>query len=341
MNHWRRLLAPLGWLMGSAVWVRNKLFDTGLRKQVHLPRPVISIGNLAMGGTGKSPVCNDLLGRLLNDGYQVTLLSRGYGRKDPERSFVVKPDTPWFLAGDEPLMLARNHSQATVCVGPSRLDAACAAPDLPDVYLIDDGFQHRQVARDLDVVLIDLQQGTPRFFPVKNFREELSALKRAHMVVLTRWRGEATDEWDAAIHSIAPNLGVLRAKFQPGCIRNLSDGTPWNAVDIQGKPVVAYTGIAHPDQFFQSLQDMGANLLYSLALRDHQPLTDSQRNDLRNAIQTHGAAFLITTEKDVVKLDKNHGFDIVVAYLTLDVIWDDPDTLNQHIQRLAKHKETP
>lgn len=330
-------LYPLSWLFQALVGLKNKLYDHGLLGIDQLDKPVISVGNLAMGGSGKSPVVGALIELLDGRGYRVAVLSRGYGREDSKASRLVDPQGDWRLFGDEPMMLARAYPQARICVGPSRYAAArVVAHDPPDVYLVDDGFQHRQLARDLDVVLLDVNQGYPRFFPVSLFREGWQALKRADLVLLTRGDATSCTPFREKIGVVKRELPVLAPQFVSGDVKRLDSGQLVLPENIPGGRVAAYAGIARPQKFFDALKSQGFEVVISKSLSDHGELGQTARNELFDACQKAGLRYLITTEKDAVKLDKRQDSAILLCSLSLTVKWREEDQLLQILDRVMK-----
>jgi len=335
------LLRPPSWLFGGLVALKNLLYEAGFLTVKHLDKPVISVGNLSMGGTGKSPVTAELVQRLIGMGKRVAVLSRGYGRAQPKSSRRVDANGDWTLYGDEPAMIARRFPDALVCVGPSRYAAAQMARDwLPDIYVIDDGFQHRAIHRDLDMVLIDVTQGLPRLFPRAHFREDLKALRRAHVVVLTRWNGrDELADWTAAIKAVNPDLPILKLAFSGHELRRVADDQKLDPECYFSKKVAAYSGIAHPQRFFDSLARMGLEPALTYALGDHESLRPKRAAAFEQACQEAGVSLILTTEKDSVKLEKNNPSAILKAYLTLQVKWGDPNQITRILNRLLFIRE--
>ena len=315
------------------VWARNRTFDWGLRRISHLERPVFSVGNLAMGGTGKSPVVSSLTAMLTGMGIRVAVLSRGYRRRGRKTSLRVKADTDWRVGGDEPLMIARQNPAAAVFVGPSRAAAASAASGWdPGVFLLDDGFQHRQLHRDLDLVLLDVTQPPPSLM-ASFFREGWRALKRADAVVLTRCPPERdVSDWIARIHTAVPGLPIHRVWFEPRGLVGL-DGTRQPLAFLRGKRVAAYCGIAKPDQFFGSLSALGARLVATHPLADHRAAPAALLAEWASRCHAAGDLDLIvTTAKDAVKLDRASGFGIYIYALSIEAVWEKRDHIAQWLQ---------
>ena len=336
-----------GWITGPAslvfrgmVTFKNLLYDWRILPVSRLPKPVISIGNLSMGGTGKSPITMALVESLCQTGLQVAVLSRGYGRKSPKDALWVKADTLAEIGGDEPVMMARRYPSIWVAVGPSRLSAAKVLPGIPDVYLLDDGFQHRQLHRDLDIVLINVSQSLPQWFPKGFFRETLPSLQRADWVVLTHCcNPKEAQAWEERIARQKESLPVAKCRFQPKELKEVGSSRVESLDLLKDLPVAAYAGIANPLPFFQTLQDLGAQLQLRHVLKDHEGFTpEGFRTWLRKA-KMQGVRAVITTEKDAVKLDKHEVFDIVVFFLTTGVVWAEPTPMDAII-KLSRKKES-
>ncbi len=332
----RLLRFPLLKLYDLLVGIRNGLYDRALLKISRLDKPVISIGNLSMGGAGKSPVTSALTDLLCKAGLKVAVLSRGYGRMEPETSRIAKPWGDWRLFGDEPVMIARRNPAARVCVGPTRLAAAQTVADWdPDVFLIDDGFQHRKLHRDLDVVLLDVTQPMPRRVSTHLFREHLPSLRRAHVVLLTRWDGvQNLSPWENAVRRINSDVIIQPVLFRPQAVHFLTDAEPVSCEYLKGRRVAAWSGIANPDKFFLSLQSLGAELVHSLALKDHEPLSPELRQRFIQESRDQGAELIITTEKDAVKLEKSPNFDIIMAFLSIETDWAGARPLGGKLEKL-------
>lgn len=328
----RILLFPLNVLFSSLVALKNWLYAHHMLKGHRLEQPVISIGNLAMGGTGKTPITADLASILADQGYRVAILSRGYGRLNPKQALKVNADTSWTAGGDEPKLHAlradQNGQAIEVCVGPSRWKAAECAMSRPDIFLIDDGFQHRQLHRDLDIVLIDTSQPFPPCFPFFPFREGLASLNRANLVVLTRCDDPLrVQTFQSSLKRQFPNLPVLKSQFV------LIDPVwPFGPPSDPGrKDVLAYSGIERPQKFFDALKSIGFRLRATLSLRDHQPLTKTAMSELESMARDHDVYTVLTTEKDIVKLQNPVDSAIIFGFLPMTTRWEDPTQLKNHL----------
>jgi tetraacyldisaccharide 4'-kinase len=283
------LLAPLSLVYGSVVRARNARFDR--TPPLRLRWPVVSIGNLSVGGAGKTPLVISLARLLQQEGYGPDVLSRGYGRsrRTVER---VDPAGSVHRFGDEPLLIARSTG-VPVYVGASRYQAGVLAESESGgrggrgVHLLDDGFQHRELARDLDIVVMhrsDLQQ---RLLPAGRLREPLASLRRAGVVVLRQEDAE-----------LEPTLQV---HTRPDC-------RFWSVRRILALPspvqrAVAFCAIARPAEFFADLAAAGAGLAEQVRFRDHHPYTMADIDRLAELGQRVPCDAFVTTAKDEVKLD--------------------------------------
>ena len=283
---WQRMLAPLALPYALALGVKNAAYARGLLPQRTLGFPVVSVGNLSAGGAGKTPVVIALASLLLKGGISVDVLSRGYGRRS---SHAVEPVDPHGSArrfGDEPLLIARQTG-VPVFVGADRLLAgrlAERAAAQPVVHLLDDGFQHRRLARAVDVVVIHPGDSADRLLPTGWLREPFSALRRAHIMIVR--------EGDAETEEMLVRAGLRKPVWR---VRR-SIAPPRVAGEA-----VAFCGIAHPEEFFRSLRAADIALRAAVAFRDHHRFRESDLRMLRE--QAVGAAALLTTEKDWQRLD--------------------------------------
>jgi tetraacyldisaccharide 4'-kinase len=274
-------LNPLARLYGAVVGVRNGLYDRGTLQVRRLQGPVVSIGNLAVGGSGKTPFLI-LLGELLQQrGVAFDVVSRGYGRATKGVALVDLAGSPRDF-GDEPLLIARKL-RVPVIVGEDRYAAGQFAERRfgPRLHLLDDGFQHRRLARDFDIVLITSTDANDTLLPTGRLREPLSALTRADAVVLTN------------------NTSTDGLQLASQCVWRVSRGMV--APAIRDK-CVAFCGIARPDNFFAELGSAGVTLAGTKAFDDHHAYTRSDIGRLLALRRRNAANAFITTEKDAINL---------------------------------------
>jgi len=272
---------PLSSLYGLGVRTRNALYDLGITPAHRLRGPVVSIGNLSVGGAGKTPFVL-LLGELLKArGIKFDILSRGYGRKTKGVA-LVDPAGSAGDFGDEPLLLARRLG-ISVIVGEERYQAGVIAEKKfgPQLHLLDDGFQHRSLARDFDIVLITPEDIRDRLLPAGRLREPLTSLQRADAVVLA----------SAASKDGVPLEGKLVWRARRGIVTG-------NVVD---RPVV-FCGIARPRNFVLQLRTAGIEPVAEAFYRDHHAYSEQDIRDLLNLRQRSEANGFVTTEKDAINL---------------------------------------
>ena len=267
---------PLSAIFGAGVTVRNALYDRGILKARRLACPVISVGNISVGGSGKTPFVI-ALGQLLKErGIEFDVLSRGYGRRSTAVA-VVDPDGSPDQFGDEPLLIARKL-QVPVIVGASRYEAGLLAERqfARRLHLLDDGFQHRSLHRDFDIVMLPASDMEDTLLPGGRLRESRSALRRADALVVT---GQVA----------APKNVVWRVRRQ------------MFFAGIEGK-AIAFCGIARPEQFFSGLRELGVEIADKVSFPDHHRYTGKDIGQLLELKARTGAKSLITTEKDLINL---------------------------------------
>ncbi len=328
------LLNPLH----AGLWVASGGYRLGLgvdqwlkrRKQRKLSVCVVSIGNLVVGGTGKTPFTLWLAETLATAGIGVAILSRGYGRRDDRIVQAPRTTTAWedaaSLYGDEPLLLARRLPGIPVWVGQNRYAAgqmALEGDNRPSVLILDDGFQHVSLHRDIDIVLLDAERpfGNGRLLPMGPLREPVRNLARAHALVLTR-AGDKTvsSEGRATLMKSFPEKPVFACRHRmTGIAPSIGEPTIGSA-ELHNKVCVAFAGIAMPQSFFESLRavDPSLRVAETLSFPDHHAFTEADCAQLVERRRRCGADFLVTTEKDWVRLPRSLQSHVFAAALTLD-----------------------
>jgi tetraacyldisaccharide 4'-kinase len=269
---------PLSAIFGAGVALRNALYDRRVFQVKKLARPVVSIGNISVGGSGKTPFVIALGQLLAERGIIFDVLSRGYGRSSTEIA-VVDPNGSPMQFGDEPLLIARKL-QAPVIVGADRYQAGLIAEQKypSKLHLLDDGFQHRRLHRDFDIVLLPSDDQVGSLLPTGRLREPISALKRADAVVLT----DSQEQSPGA-------KSIWRAR---------------RAIEIPaaaGK-AIAFSGIARPRQFLEGLKSSGMEIAGTLTFRDHHRYEQRDVDRLLALKTQNKADSFITTEKDLINL---------------------------------------
>lgn len=283
---------PLSALFGLAVASRNRLYDSGIIAQNHLAHPVVSVGNLSVGGSGKTPFVMLVGGLLRENKIAFDILSRGYKRQD-HTIRLVDPKGKVTLYGDEPLLLAREL-EVPVIVGPDRFAAGRHAETLFKdarpahgewMHLLDDGFQHRRLARDFDIMLLSREDLHGRLLPTGRLREPLSSLHRADAIVLT----DDTSEQD--LPEFARKKHIWRVAREV----SLATPAPVN--------VIAFCGVARPERFRADLTSLGVSPAETRQFPDHHRHTQIDVESLLSLRQRTGAEAFITTAKDIINLE--------------------------------------
>jgi tetraacyldisaccharide 4'-kinase len=277
-------LNPLSGVYGAAVRLRNSLYDRRLLIAHSLQGPVVSIGNLSTGGAGKTPFVI-LLGELLKArAIKFDVLSRGYGR-NTRGVLLVDPGGSPRTFGDEPLLISRSLG-VPVVVGEDRFEAGKLAEQRfgPQFHLLDDGFQHRRLARDFNIVLVTPEDARDRLLPAGRLRESLQSLQRADAVVLAS--GASAESF--------PLSGKVVWRVRRGIV---TTGMP----SIPARPVV-FCGIARPQNFLLQLRTGGIDPVAEALFRDHHAYTEKDIRELQQIQQRSGADGFVTTEKDAVNL---------------------------------------
>jgi len=289
----RGLLTPLVPAYQLGLALREWRLHSGRELIRRLRYPVVSVGSLAAGGAGKTPLTIALVEALTARGFHVDVLSRGYGRTG-RQAMRVRPDGTADEFGDEPLLIAQS-TDAPVYVGAERYEAGELAEAFvqdeaplsrrPIVHLLDDGFQHRQLARDIDILLVNRLDWRDRLLPAGNLREALHAAGRADAIAIPAddpaFEQELRDwGWRGPVWRVRRAMTIPRV-----------DG-----------PVVAFCGIARPGQFFRGLEDGGLRISARRAFADHYRYKRSDLERVFNDARSAGAAALITTEKDRARM---------------------------------------
>ena len=313
-------------------------------RQRHLGHPVISVGNLSVGGTGKSPVVAAIANWLVAQGERPSILSRGYARADTPDGVVVVSDGTRELAaidraGDEPLMLARQVRGAVVCVSPDRHLAGTLAERRfgCTVHLLDDGFQHLELARDLDILVTtvgEIAQG--RVLPLGRLREPIDAASRAHVLVVSGATAGAASA-EAWALGISQSCAALRSLGAPIAIkREGANGTresPLVGRDDEGLgKVLAVTGIANPQRFADSLKGAAWPVADLLAFRDHHQFTMSDISKIAAKLRETGAAAVFTTDKDAVRFEALAPLPFPLFRVPLSVEFDPPEVVFESVR---------
>jgi tetraacyldisaccharide 4'-kinase len=301
-------LSPLGGLYNAATFFRNKAFDFGLLKTERVSIPVIAVGNLTAGGTGKTPLVEYIVAFLLGRGKKVAVLSRGYGRLS--RGPVVVSDGKSLLAdaaegGDEAVQVARKFPGAVVVVAERRAAGARKSGELgAEVLVLDDAFQHRALHRDCNILVIDASKDIRRELPLPagRRREPLSGIRRADLIV---WAGGGTA---LTLGDLAPLVEryfrgpMARALVEAQGLVHAGSGEATEVKEFAAKRVLAFSGIGNPGRFAETVAATGAELAGWVTFQDHHRYTGGDIQGLLETFRTSRADLMMTTEKDAVRM---------------------------------------
>jgi tetraacyldisaccharide 4'-kinase len=325
------VLSPLSLLYGAVTRTRLSLYQRGTFHTTKLERPVISIGNLTTGGTGKTPLVDYVTRLIASQGKKVCILTRGYGRKDSHLQVIVSDGydvlaTP-AEAGDEPYLLAtRLTGLAAVISSADRIAAGLEAiKDFgTDCFVLDDGFQHLRLARDLDIVSIDATNpwGGGSLLPYGRLRESPENLSRADCVVLTRCdQVSSVEPLRAEIVRLTGGRPVFESRMQPVRVTSLKNATETIAPPVRA---AAFCGVGNPRSFFENLRQAGYELALEKSFADHHEYSQEEIDSLCRSAREVGADVLITTAKDAVKL-RTMDFSIPCYVFEIEIVIDQAD----------------
>lgn len=332
------LRKPLTQVVKAFTNLRNAAYDYELLDGLKLGKPVISVGNLSMGGVGKTPFVAKLIELCKERGLRPAVISRNYKARSRGVHRVLvnyaHPDfNPASFYGDEPYMLASQFPDVPVFTGPLKYFTASVAARTEeiDILIIDDGFQHRALHRDFDIVLIDASRPLEenQIFPLGQAREEFSSLLRADLVVLTKTESSSEAQLENLKKEIPEGISHIdsRQKMQ------LESGLA---------PALAVAGIAHPEQFFSGLRGSGATVKGSLSFSDHHPYTENDIEKIQAEMRLTGAECILTTEKDAVKLRRLKPFSdidnqiVKTVHLEIEFL-SEPRGLHAFLDQCASH----
>lgn len=329
-------LAMASKIYGGAVKLRRTLYETAVLKSKKLPRPVISIGNITVGGTGKTPMTIYVANVIRDLGYNVAVVSRGYKGKaetfggivSDGKTLLMSPE----IAGDEPCMMAAKLKDVPIIVGKNRFKAGGLAIRKfgPDILVLDDGFQHLKLQRDLDLVLIDSRKpfGNGHLLPRGMMREPASVLFCANAIILTR--ADAVDNKKLMTFIQRPRPGerkrpVFRAFHKPIVYKiirrnnNIKKAVRQNLDCIKGRIVFAFSGLADNHDFRRTLTNLECNVAGYLEFSDHHPYSDFDLKEIMVAAKKHMAEHLVTTEKDYVRIAHKIEWPIDLYVISIEI----------------------
>lgn len=304
----RILLLPFSWIYGIGVWIRNALYDAGILRTHDVGVQVISVGNISVGGTGKTPIVEMIAGYLVQQNRKVAVVSRGYRRAT--KGTVVVSDGNSILtdvssAGDEPFQIARRFPSVIVVVDEDRVRGARAASRRfgANVIVLDDGFQHRRIRRSLDLVLVDESEAehARRLLPAGRYREPMNSLRRADCVLVAG--RDRKDSSGSSVDITRFTKGrMFGVEFLPSAVVRMKDGLRQPVRELKGKTCFAFCGIARPEKFRATLEAVQLVVKELVSFRDHHWYNSRDIVDLSSIIVRLKPEIVVTTEKDSARL---------------------------------------
>lgn len=339
----RGFLLTLSWLFTGAVQTRLRLFRNGIIRPHTLGCQVISIGNLTVGGTGKTPVVEVFARHLQKSGRKVAILSRGYKKKeDPfpvrllnmlllrsesEPPRVVSDGKRLLLdsaqSGDEPYMLASNLTDVVVIVDKDRVKAGRYAVRKfgCDTLILDDGFQYLRLKHRLDIALVDRTNpfGNRQLLPRGLLREPVRNIRRAGFIFITKSPAEGAPELKEQLRRLNPTAEIVECRHAAKRLQNVYTGEKLPLDFLKGKTVGAVSGIASPKGFEESLVTLGATLRYHKRYADHHRYSQQEILDVINRAAEKGCELIVTTEKDAVRFPMLERRDLPVYFLRVEI----------------------
>ncbi len=306
------------------VTIRNYLYDIKIFKSKKLPCKIISVGNITVGGTGKTPVVIAIAKFLQQQNKTVAILSRGYGRKTTGTQLVSDGKTNpanWETVGDEPTLMAKHLSDIPVVVDENRIRGGKYLINNfhPEIIILDDGFQHRKIYRDIDIVLVNsnISKMNNRIFSFGNFREPWKSLKRAHLILLTKSDFVVPSK---NLQAKLKTIGLPIFKTNTISSSYLLDSKN-NKLEVEyfsGKTALLFSGIGDPESFIKTVQNLNVRILDSINFRDHKNYSKSDIEKISKKYIDTNADIIITTEKDFLKIGETD-LPIYTIPITMDI----------------------
>lgn len=333
------ILYPLSILYGTLIALRNLFYDLGVFTQSRVDAIVISVGNLSVGGTGKTPLVLQLIDLISPFKKNIAVVSRGYGRnsRSPKLYLPFEKIDDWRESGDEPFLLKNRVEELTISIDSDKFRGAAEAVEKgkSELIILDDGFQHRSIRRDLDIVLIEEPNEIKNrlLLPAGRLREPLKSLKRADIVV---FMGSEADS--AGILKYLNSTALLcGGTKEPAMLIKLNSDEELELSELNGKKLIAFCAVGNPDGFRSTLLSFAPSEVELLDFPDHHVYSEGDLTEIKNKFLSSDSDFLITTEKDALKLPPNVFAEINVYFLTIafKLTWGKSEfdkTINELVQ---------
>ncbi len=314
------ILYPLSILYGTVIALRNLFYDLGVFSQKRVDATVISVGNLSVGGTGKTPLVLQLIDMISPLKKNIAVVSRGYGRSSssPKLYLPFEKINDWRESGDEPFLLKNRVEELTISIDSKKIRGAAIAVEKgkSELIILDDGFQHRSIKRDLDIVLIEEPNEIKNRFliPVGRLREPLRSLKRADIVVFV-----GSEAASSGIHKYLDSTTVLcGGTKEPDLLIKLNSDEELELSELSGKKLTAFCAVGNPDGFRSTLNSLEPSEVELLKFPDHHIYTATDLTEIKNKFLSSKSDYLITTEKDAFKLPPTFFAEIDVYLLRIN-----------------------
>ncbi|WP_300456958.1 tetraacyldisaccharide 4'-kinase [Desulfobacula sp.] len=347
-----RVLVGISYGYGWGVRCRLWLYKSGILKQKNLPCFVISIGNIVVGGAGKTPMAIYLAGLLKEMGKRPVVISRGYKGTVKDDAVIVSDGDRIFSntreSGDEPYMMAQRRSFPVV-VGKDRFKAGIRAMEAfnPDVIVLDDGFQHLKLKRDFDLLLLDYSTplGNSRFLPAGRLREtpQMSA-QRADAIIFTRsFETDETPEQVKAVLHHYPGCPWFKTFHRPFIAQQIVPGeTIKNGITsvkgVWGRKAVLFSGLAQNTSFYHTMEELGVNILDHLEFKDHYRYKESDISRINQRAIAVCADVILTTEKDWAKIDQDTKWGVDLMVIGIQIAFEQPQQFESLLRSRLKQK---
>ena len=325
------ILFPLAIFYWGMIYWRNIFYKFGFFVTRKLPVPVISVGNISVGGTGKTPTVIAIAHKLQNDGYRPAIISRGYGRNTSGTVEVTNGKTQppsWKTVGDEPSLMANQTQNIPIVVDEDRFRGGMFLYKKykPNVFLLDDGFQHRGLYRDLDIVLVNSKESKKehKLLPYGHLREPWDQLRRADIIITTKHHPKRTTPYlNRKLKSA--KCPVLASAFHFSGQLVGRDGTILNLSKMENKTAFIFSGLGDNVGFFQAAIELGISIGKTHSFPDHHNYTKKDLAFVQDQQIKSNSDYVLTTEKDFIKLDDGW-MDLPIYYLPVQMVL--PDKLN-------------
>lgn len=339
-------LPPLTVAYAAVTRLRLAAYKKGLFQASQLDVPVISVGNITTGGTGKTPLVEWVSRVLAREGRKACILTRGYGRANSAHRVVVSDGLNVLAdvqqSGDEPQLLAGNLKgiASVICDSDRAAAGRWAIENLgADTLLLDDGFQHLQLGRDLNILTIDASNpwGGGHLLPYGRMREARRGISRADCVIITRTEQSADiAKLKSEIQQFTDDRPIFTSRMQTAGVRELISGQP-RKLDSLPRPLAAFCAVGNPSSFFNHLQQERLDLVHTRAFPDHHRYKQADLDSLAKEARTLGAASLVTTAKDAVKLSQ-FDFALPCQVLEIEISIDRQDTMVEMIRTAVSRR---